>query len=127
MIFADKILISLYTSTKYSETLLSQLVAQQKLGEDICELEDKYIILIKWIQILQNYYNYNFDSAADNIVSVYPCITQVQIEELMAKLKIAIGNNKYPLTNIFQLGIWFEELGFYWDDNLTWYDTPPLA
>ena len=127
MILADKILIALYNANKYSNTLLTQINTDITFGQDVCELENKYIILGQWIRILQNYYDNNFDEEGTSITPAFTCLSQDQIIELMSKLKLAQGNNKYPITSIFQLGIWFEAGGFYWNDLETWFDKPELA
>lgn len=125
MTFADNILFTLHNAKHYSVDLLTDLVAKQSYGEDVCELENKFILIGKWIEMLQGYYDANYDSSGNTITPAYTCLTQVQIEELIAKLKIAIGNNKYPLA-WNSLGLWMD-YPFFWDDNDTWYDTLPLT
>jgi len=127
MIFADKILISLFNSNNYSNTLMNQIVSQKDIGEDVCELESKFILLRTWINILQQYYDTSFAEDGSTITPAYPCLTAAQAEDLVAKLKIAVGNNHYPITSIFALGLWWEEYGFLWNDSDTWYDSPNLV
>ncbi len=124
MTFPDKILISLYNSKHYSCTLLDLIVARDRNGEDDIELQNKFILLGEWIRILQNYYDTNFDSEGNVIVPDYPCFTAAQAENLMAKLKLAIGNNTYPI-DLFSLGIWMDD-SFYFNDSDVWSDFPPL-
>jgi hypothetical protein len=127
MIIADEILISLFNANNFSQTLLTSIDTQTDQGEDVCELEWKYILLGQWIRVLQDFYNTNFDTEGQIITPDYETITLVQAQNIMANLKIAQGGNKYPLTNMFQLGIWWEANNFYWDDNLTWFDEVELT
>lgn len=127
MLVADKILISLYTANKYSCTLCDQIASQELIGEDVCKLEWQYILLGQWIRVLQKFYDNNFDESGEIITPAYQTITLEQAEELMSKLKLAIGNNRYPIPNIFTLGMWIESLNFYWNDSDgDWTDIPPL-
>lgn len=126
MILADKILIALFNANSYSADLASQIVDKSALGEDVCELEWKLILLGQWIRILQVFYDNNFSQEGEIITPSFHTITLEQAESIMAKLKVAIGNNKYPI-NMFSLGIWIDSM-FYWDDvNDTWYDSLPLT
>jgi len=127
MIVADEILISLYNASNFSQTLLTNIVAKRGQGEDVCELEWKYILLGQWIRVLQDFYDNNFDAEGGTITPDYETITLAEAQNIMANLKIAQGGNRYPITSIFQLGIWMDELNFLWDDNQTFYDEPPLV
>lgn len=121
MILADEILYSLYYSNKYRDTLLSSLLTAERQGEDTCVLENKYIVLGEWIRILENYYTTAFNEEGEPITPDYVCLTQEQAIQLLAKLKLARGNNKYPVPTMFELGIWLDGSG-YWDDGLDWLD-----
>jgi hypothetical protein len=125
MILADKILVSIYNSNMYASTLVNEIIDYASIGEDVCELEWKFILLGEWIRILQDFYDNNFTTEGEIVEPPYQTITLAQAEELMAKLKLAIGTNKYPI-NMFSLGIWSDDLIFAWNDLDTWYDTPPL-
>lgn len=127
MILADEILIALHNASNFSQTLLTNIVAKKGQGEDVCELEWKYILLGEWVRILQDFYDNNFDAEGGNITPDYETITLAQAQNIMANLKIAQGNNKYPVTSIFELGLWMDELNFVWDDNQTWEDEIPLV
>jgi len=121
MILADEILYGLYYSEKYRNTLLSELLAQERQGEDTCVLESKYIVLGEWIRIMRGYYVSAFNEQGEPITPDYECLTQEQALQLLANLKLARGNNKYPVPTIFELGVWLDSAG-YFDDGLTWYD-----
>lgn len=123
MTLPDKILISLYNSNKYSATLFNEVVAMDSNGESDIELQNKFILLGEWIRILQNYYDTNFDEEGNVVTADYVCLTQTQAESLVSKLKLAIGNNRYPI-DIFSLGVWMDDQ--FWNDLDTWYDVPPL-
>jgi len=129
MIIADEILISLFNANNYSQTLLTDIDVKRSQGEDVCELEWKYILLIQWIRILTDFYNNNFDAEGQIITPDYETITLAQAQNIMANLKIAQGSNKYPITTFFQLGLWFESLSLFWHDTENggiWTDVPDL-
>lgn len=125
MTFADNILFTLHNAKHYSTDVLEDIIAKKSYGEDVCELENKFILLGKWIEMLQGYYDANYDSSGNTITPDFVCLTQVQIEELIAKLKIAIGNNKYPM-NFASLGLWMD-YPYFWDDAAQWSDLIPLT
>lgn len=130
MIIADQILILLFQSDNYSQTLFNNIKVREGQGEDVCQLEWQYILLGEYNRILADFYSNNFDAEGQIVTPDYETITLAQADQIMSQIKIAIGNNKYPLTNIFQLGIWFEALNWNWDDAAgdgNWYDSPPLS
>jgi len=127
VIIADQILVSLFNANNYSQTLFNQIDVKSGQGEDVCELEWKYILLGEWIRILTDFYNTNFDTEGQVIIPAYETITLAQAQQIISQIKIAVGANKYPLTNIFQLGIWIESLNFYYDDLDNWLDEPGLT
>jgi hypothetical protein len=127
MIIADEILISLFNANNFSQTLLVNVETKRNQGEDVCELEWKYILLGQWIRVLQDFYDNNFDTEGQIVTPDYETITLAEAQNIMANLKIAQGNNKYPLLNMFQLGIWWEAANFIWDDGLTFYEVPELT
>jgi len=130
MIIADQILILLFQSDNYSQTLFNEINVREGQGEDVCQLEWQYILLGEYNRILADFYANNFDVEGQIITPDYETITLAQAEQIMSQLKIAIGNNKYPLTNIFQLGVWFEALNWNWNDSDNggiWTDSPPLS
>lgn len=127
VIVADQILVSLFNANNYSQTLFNEINVKSGQGEDVCELEWKYILLNQWIRIITDFYNTNFDTEGQIITPAYETITLAQAQQIISQIKIAVGANKYPLTNIFQLGIWIESLNFYWDDRDLWLDQPGLS
>lgn len=121
MILADEILYGLYYSEKYRNTLLSELLTQERQGEDTCVLESKYIVLGEWIRIMRGYYVSAFNEQGEPITPDYECLTQEQALQLLANLKLARGNNKYPVPTPSEIALWQDALGF-WDDSSVWYD-----
>ena len=121
MILADDILYSIYYSNKYRDTLLTSLLTAENQGEDTCVLENKYIVLGEWIRILKNYYATAFDESGDSVTPDFVCLTQEQAIQLVAKLRLARGNNTYPAPTIFELGIWLDS-AVGWNDSFVWYD-----
>lgn len=122
MIIADKILISLFNANNYSQTLFTEINVKSNQGEDVCEIEWKYVLLGEWVRTLQDFYNTNFDSEGQIITPDYETITLAEAQNIMANLRIAQGNNSYALTNTFQLGLWIESMGFDWNDRDIWTD-----
>lgn len=122
MILADDILYSIYYSNKYRDTLLTSLLTAENQGEDTCVLENKYIVLGEWIRILKNYYATAFDESGDSVTPDFVCLTQEQAIQLVAKLRLARGNNTYPAPTIFELGIWLDSAGSWNDGGGEWLD-----
>lgn len=126
MILSDKILIGIFNGTNYSGDLVNQIVDNSSNGEDVCELEWQLILLGQWIRVLQDFYDNNFTEQGEVIVPAFHTITLVQAEKLCAKINVAIGSNKYPIT-MFNLGIWSDDQQLYFDDGGVWYDELPLT
>ena len=59
----------------YSQTLLEEIDTKSRQGEDVCELEWKFILLGEWNRILLDYYNNNFDTYGEVITPDYETIT----------------------------------------------------
>lgn len=122
MIIADQILISLFQADNYAQTIVDEITAKASQGEDVCDLEWKLVLLGEWNRILTDFYAANFDEEGEVITPAYTTITLAQAQQILSQIKIAVGNNTYPLTNTWQLGVWLESQGFIWDDSRTWYD-----
>lgn len=130
MIIADQILISLFNANNYSQTLFEEIRVMENQSEDVCQLEWQYILLGQWNRVLLDFYNNNFDTEGQIITPDYETITLAQAEHIMSQIKIAMGNNKYPLTTFFQLGLWLESQNFFWHDTENsgiWTDVPNLV
>lgn len=122
MIIADQILVSLFQANSYAQTLVDEIAAKSSQGEDICELEWQLILLGEWNRILTDFYSANFDENGQVITPAYETITLAEAQQILSQIKIAVGENVYPLTNTWQLGVWLESQGFIWDDNRMWLD-----
>jgi len=122
-----KITDSIFQSRNYSVDLLNELVTKKNNGEDVCALENKYIVFINWIEILEQYLLENFSEGQRIAEPAVDCLTDDEITELMAKMKIMRGNNRYQDTGwvIDYLGNW-TDLGR-WDDSNTWQDNVPIV
>lgn len=127
MIIADEILVSIFNASNYSQTLENEIARKSNQGDDVCELEWKYILIGEWVRILTDFYENNFDTQGQIIAPAHETITLAEAQNIMSQIEIALGNNTYPLLNTFQLGVWIEALGFIWDGNDTWYDVPELT
>lgn len=125
MIIADEILVALFKANNFSQTLQAEIARKNNQGDDVCELEWRYILLGEWIRILTDFYNTNFDAEGQIITPDYETITLAQAQYIISQIEIAVGNNVYPLTTTFQLGLWIESLNFIWvDSSGNWYDSP---
>ena len=111
----------------YSMDLLAELVAKKNQGEDTCSCTRKYIVLIKWIEILENYLLLNYDNGQPIDPAPTLCLTDDQINALVAKMKVLRGNNRYaPSDWVIASGFW-SDLGFWFDAGNTWHDQVPIV
>lgn len=124
MTFQQNIYATIRNAKFFSGTLLTEIGLRQTYGEDLVVIKNRFIILGKWIEILQDYYDNNFD--ANGIIDpIETCLTQVEIEELMSKTKVMIGNNRYTLESwILSYAVWYDQNR--WEDSEQWQDFPPL-
>ncbi len=106
--------------------LLSELVTKQSQGEDVCVLQKQYIVLVKWIEILEAYLSENFDSNGTITDPAVVCLTADEIEALIAKMQVARGSNRYTQSPwLISTGVW-NDLGK-WIDGETWFDNVPIV
>ncbi len=124
MTFERQIYITIRTAKFYSGDLMTEIGTRQTYGEDVTKLKKKFVVLGEWIRILQFYLDNNFDGNG-NITPIETCLTQVQIESLISKVKLAIGNKRYTIDQwILAYGI-FDVSGI-WDNSGQWNNYPPL-
>lgn len=110
----------------YSMDLLAELVAFKNQGEDTCSCTRKYIVLVKWIEILEGYLAANYDNGQPIDPAPTLCLTDDQINALVAKMKVMRGNNSYtPDDWLLSTGFW-NDLGFF-RDSATWNDQVPIV
>lgn len=93
MLLATDIFDTVLTAKCVSGCWANILVQRGENGDNIECDEKKFMLLIQWIMILEVYYCNNFDATTQSSVTPdYPCLTQSEAEELLAKLKILIGD-----------------------------------
>jgi len=126
MLTSQKIQSSLFQSKQYSMDLLSELVTKRNQGEDICSLERKYLIFIKWIEILEDYLLENYDENGDIAEPSVVCLSADEISALMVKLKVMRGNNQYAHDPWLLATSFWRDAGF-WKDGETWHDFIPIV
>lgn len=115
---------TIYQAKWYANTLLVKLNAQKSNGENIETCQNQFILLCKWIDILQVYLDTHYDQNGD-IVPDTECLTETQILELVAKVKVMLGSFKQPVTDwILTTGFWNDSAK--WVDSATWFDSPSL-
>lgn len=103
----------------YSSDFLDDIVSKESNGQNCNQERRKFSLLIIWLEILQRYLDYNFDSNGVIAEPDVVCLTEAQATGLIAKLKIMIGcgtASKYPQS------AWILGEG-YWNDNGRWIDT----
>lgn len=107
--------------------LLAELVTKKNQGEDTCSCTRKYIVLIKWIEVLEGYLSANYDNGQPVDPPTTLCLTDDQINALVAKMKVMRGNNKYTQSEwLLSSGFW-DDLGFWIDSGNFWNDTVPIV
>lgn len=126
MLIQESILESINNAKYYSRLLVDTISELSDYGEDCTNEDLKLIVLNKWITILQDYLDNNFDNNGNLIPATFECLTQDQVSDLMAKLNLLICNTKAPL-----LGDWILSDGYWndsgvWDDTGYWNDTLPI-
>lgn len=92
MNFQDDIFLTVLQAKDTSGIWLAEFDTLEKAGETIdrcCYM--KLILLVKWIKIMEKYYSDNFNAGYGNVTPDYPCLTLVQAQSLLAKLKKLIG------------------------------------
>lgn len=110
----------------YSMDLLAELVAFKNQGEDTCSCTRKYIVLVKWIEILEEYLAANYDNGQPIDPAPTLCLTDDQINALVAKMKVLRGGNSYTQDDwLLSTGFW-SDLGFF-RDSATWNDQVPIV
>lgn len=60
-------------------------------GENIECFEKKFMLLIQWIQLMECYFDMNYDENNSKITPDTTCITDDQAVQLLAKIKLLIG------------------------------------
>lgn len=124
MLIQDQISTTIVNAQFFSRDLLNKIILQQNYGEDVIKQQNQFIILGEWIRILQNYLDNNFD-VNGNIIPIETCLTIDQIQDLMSKVNIMIGNNRYTLPRwILAYAFWND--GGVWDDTAQFNDYVPL-
>lgn len=112
-----------YQAKWYADVLLNKLTTMSANGEDISVCKSQFILLTKWIEIMDSYTAENYDTEG-NITPTVECLTQQQMLELVAKVKVMLGtfvhiaNSDWILAN----GTWVD--GNFWRDSAFWIDSP---
>ncbi len=89
--FQDDIFLTVLQAKDTTGIWAENFIQKEKAGEEIsrcCQLQ--LVLLVKWIEIMECYYSTHF-SANGNITPDYDCLTLVQAQELVAKIKTFIG------------------------------------
>lgn len=87
----DDIILTVLQAKNTTGCMATTFINMEKNGEDVKCCEKKLMVLVKWIKIMENYYYTNF-TANGNVTSPdLPCLTQLQAQELLAKMKVMIG------------------------------------
>jgi len=126
MLVQESILIAITNGKYYSRVLNNNIVAQELKGGDCDLLKQKVTILVKWIAILQDYLDKNFDNNGNLVPATFECLTADQVAELVAKTNLMVGGNTQP-----SLGEWLLADGFWndagrWVDSAVWNDEVPI-
>lgn len=107
----------------YSSEILKKIDELEVNGSDADLQKRKLILFTEWTNILEDYYNNNFDENG-TIDPIYECLTSTQADALVAKLKSVIYPKKYPLSQwILAEGFWNDSGK--WIDSERWYDSVP--
>ena len=110
----------------FMSNTLSTIVTQESYGEDCTILRRNFILMNKWVEILQDYLDNNFDQNGNLTTPTFECLTADQISDLISKVNLLAGCDTQPITSDWLLatGFWNDQ-GF-WRDTATWNDTLPI-
>lgn len=106
--------------------LLDELINSKSQGENYCALENKYIMYLQWIRILEDYLAQNFDSNGTITDPDVVCLTADQINALIAKMDVVRGGNRYTQDDWLLVTAFWNDLGF-WRDSSFFNDQVPIV
>lgn len=92
MLVAQDIYLTVLQSKCTAGCWAKQLYDKFYAGDNITCCEKKFMLLIQWIGIMEDYYCNNYDTETQSqITPDYPCLTATQAEQLLSKMKVLIG------------------------------------
>ncbi len=112
-----------YLAKFYLDELLTSLNNQTANGEDTVLCRNQFILLSMWVDIMDRYLIEHYDNAG-NITPDFDCLTQTQILELVAKVKVMLGSFTHNSDSdwILANGTWVDSN--FWRDSAFWIDSP---
>lgn len=90
MTFAEDIYLNVIRAKCTTGCWAWQLTQIAEDGGNTECLEEKFMLLVMWIEIMECYYAQNFDSNKSTITPDVECLTQAQAMQLLAKIKLLI-------------------------------------
>lgn len=120
--FQDTISSTILSAKLFCKELLTKIIELQANGNDIGDQQDQFIIMHEWILTAQRYYDGHWDSEGDAIDPVVDdCLTSSEMEGLLQKMKQAMGNKTFVVSDWVLLGgEWHDEN--FWRDSAVWID-----
>lgn len=106
--------------------VLNNIIAMRNNGDDISELQFKFITYNAWITILQGYLDDNFDENGNIVPPLTDCLTQDQIALIMSKLIAVFGRGISLVTDDWLLKDYVWDDDGFWRDTATWNDVKPI-
>ncbi len=112
-----------YQAKWFADTLVTKLTNLAANGEDTTSCKYQFILLCKWIEIMDSYLAEHYDNAG-NITPDFDCLTEAQILELVSKVQVMLGSFRYISNSdwILANGTWVD--GNFWRDSASWIDSP---
>lgn len=105
----------------FAGEMIAKIIELEANGNDVRTARRQFVIFMKWIEILDDYLNYNYDENGVIAEPDYTCITADQAQSIVAKLKITIDCKKFILSDwILAYGVWNDRGR--WRDEETWND-----
>lgn len=127
MLIQANIFTTVLNAKYYSGLLLTKITEQEIGGEDCTKLKQQFTILGKWIVILEDYLDNNFDSDGNLVPPTFACLSADEAAELTAKLNLMIGCITAPQGSDWILATAYWDDGGFWRDTATWNDTLPIT
>lgn len=96
--------------------LITKIKTLESNGEDASQVKNKLIISLKWIDILIDYLENNFDDNGNLVPATQECLSQDEVILIMSKLAAEYGNKDLNESD------WLLK-DYVWDDDGFWRDS----
>jgi len=107
------------------DAVITKIKSFEATGDDSAELKTQLIFSIKWIDILIDYVENNFDNNGNIVPPTKTCLTQTEISLIMFKLTTLYGNTNTGSDWLLKDYVW-DDQGF-WRDSAFWNEVKTIT